>query len=129
MTGVPYIRVEVVKMMQQDNLLCSDCCHYLITIMIPFEDFECDDASRSGINVNDLGELFLIALGATFNILSVLVPMISLIIGLVFNSRRFTLSRGADSRSRSRGSRGGQCSRCSGLVSSLHLRLELVLHH
>lgn len=85
MTGVPYIRVEVVKMMEQDNLFYVPVVAsiFFITIMILFRGFWNAMTPVLAVLMSMVWSIsFLVALGATFNILSVLVPMISLIIGI-----------------------------------------------
>lgn len=85
LTGVPYIRTEVVQMMQEDNLFYVPvvAAIFLVTIMILFRGFWNAMTPVVAVLMSMVWSVsFLMALGATFNILSVLVPMISLIIGI-----------------------------------------------
>ena len=84
-TGVPYIRVEVVQMIWEDNLFYIPIVAtiFLITIMILFRGFWNAMTPVVAVLMSMIWSVsFLVSLGATFNILSVLVPMISLIIGI-----------------------------------------------
>lgn len=84
-TGVPFIRIEVVDMMLNDNLfyIPITALIFLVTIIILFRGFWNAMTPVVAVLMSMLWSIsFLLALGVNFNILSVLVPAISLIIGI-----------------------------------------------
>ena len=84
-TGVPHIRVEVVDMMLNDNFVYAPILTvlFLVTISLLFGSVWLGLAPMGGVLVSVLWALgILMAMGIQFNVLSILVPLLTLIIGV-----------------------------------------------
>lgn len=84
-TGVPYIRAEVVQMMIDDESFYLPVTAFLFTVIICFlfRAIWVSLAPLVAVNVAILWSMgILFSAGVTFNILSILVPVLSLVIGV-----------------------------------------------
>ena len=84
-TGVPYIRAEVVQMMIDDETFYLPVTAILFTVIICFlfRAIWVSLAPLVAVNVAILWAMgILFSAGVTFNILSILVPVLSLVIGV-----------------------------------------------
>lgn len=84
-TGVPHIRNEVVSMMLEDNFTYAPIltCLFLVTICALFRSIPLGIAPLLGVLSAVLWSMgILLGTGVIFNVLSILVPILALIIGV-----------------------------------------------
>jgi uncharacterized protein len=83
-TGVPFIRTEVVQMMLADDLFYAPVltCIFLSVICLLFRRVSLGLAPMAGVGIAVLWAMgTLLGSGVTFNVLSILVPILTLVIG------------------------------------------------
>ena len=83
-TGIPFIRTEVVQMMLDDNIFYAPVlsCIFLSVICLLFRRVALGLAPMAGVGIAVLWAMgALLGSGVTFNILSILVPILTLVIG------------------------------------------------